>query len=88
MHLKGWTPEQKLVAIEWVDSRHEGGWKDSDEFDDVLYRILTVGFLVKDGKKVKVVSATVSECGNNCSHMLIPTSCITKMKFITDISYK
>lgn len=82
---KLWKPDNQLVAIHWVDSRSEVGWREESEFKDELFHILTVGFMVKDGKKVKVVASTASENQDKCGFMLIPTVSISSIKRLHEL---
>ncbi|UFX45334.1 hypothetical protein HAP47_0000930 [Bradyrhizobium sp. 41S5] len=72
-----------LVLIEWVDaSRLSGGWMDYGDIPDpYLHRCISVGFLVSENAKAKIVVPTIADVEHPDNRhtfggMMIPKSAI------------
>ena len=76
-----------LVKIVWRDSRGIGDLRERMEsIPDKDYLCTSVGYLARDGEKMKVLVPHVSHGGDDvldiehcCGHMAIPTSAIVEM---------
>ena len=71
----------KLVLVEWVDSSHTSGWsRDRPGRESLLIR--SVGWLVRDGKKVKSIAPHVSheKDPQRAGVMTIPSCSIVSMR--------
>lgn len=55
----------RLVLIEWVDSHTDGGWQRLDgELMDRVQTCRSVGWLVLDGERVKIIAPHINEPDN------------------------
>ena len=78
----------KLVYVEWLDSTIDAGsWEDIDELNCKPGICQSVGWLVKDTKKVKVVVPHMVKEGSvgekqGCGSMTIPAMNVIKIKRI------
>lgn len=73
-----------LVLVEWEDSHYLGvGWQGPIEFDDEPTTCESVGWLVLDGEKVKVLmphrSVQDGALNQGGGIMQIPARCISRM---------
>jgi hypothetical protein len=73
-----------LVLVEWEDSHYLGvGWQDPTEFVDDTTICQSVGWLVLDGEKVKVLmphrSVQDGALNQGGGIMQIPTRCVARM---------
>lgn len=76
----------KLVQIEWLDSlQQDGAWQYADEFKPRKpAKCVSVGYLIGDGRKVKVLAQSVANNGEQVSGVVhIPVCCIKRMRKIT-----
>jgi hypothetical protein len=75
-----------LVLIEWEDSTQPvSHWQHRDDIEVAAVRIASVGWLVKDGKKVKALAPNIGgldrKTSPQCSGVIaIPTRCVIKIK--------
>jgi hypothetical protein len=62
-------PEYPLMLIEWVDSSRIGeGWLDLDEIGEPdPHTCVSVGFLVKENKRGKILVPTVADIKNSAN---------------------
>jgi len=75
----------KITAIRWLDSVGPDGWRDFDQLGKTIEKgmtpILTLGFVVDEGKDYVIVAATVQFLdGSSLSPMCIPKKCIIERK--------
>jgi hypothetical protein len=82
--------EYPLMIIEWIDSSRLGaGWIDFDEINDPdPHRCVSVGFLVKENERGKVLVPTVADLEhpeNRHVHggIMIPTCSIVSERRLT-----
>jgi hypothetical protein len=82
--------EYPLMIIEWIDSSRLGaGWIDFDEISDPdPHRCVSVGFLVKESERGKVLVPTVADLEhpeNRHVHggIMIPTCSIVSERRLT-----
>lgn len=87
---KNILPEYQLVLIEWIDaSRIFDGWIDlKDVPDPEPHKCVSVGFLVKDNERGKVLIPTIADVQHPENRhayggMLIPNAAIVSLKKIT-----
>lgn len=73
--------KRKLVLIEWVDSHYNSGWTRDLPAEEVLI-CYSVGWLVYDGKKTKILVAniTAEDEPQQLGHISIPVCAIRKIK--------
>lgn len=86
--MKG-APAYPLLLVEWVDaSRLSDGWMDLSEIPDPYrHKYVSVGFLVAENDKGKILVPTIGDVGHpENSHtyggMLIPASAILREKVL------
>ena len=83
------TNPRRLVLIEWEDSHGNGEWQEIDgSIEDRALVCRSVGWLVLDGKRAKVIAPHISEPepgaeGQGCGIMTISAAAILTM---TDIA--
>jgi mRNA interferase MazF len=80
----GAAPKWPLVLVQWEDSHYLGvGWQGPMDFDDSTTVCESVGWLVLDGEKVKVLmphrSVQDGALNQGGGIMQIPTRCICSM---------
>lgn len=74
-----------LVLAEWVDSHGDGKWHQLDDLEDRALVCQSVGWLVLDGKHVKVLAPhriTEEEdgvVGQGCGMLTIPAVAVLRM---------
>lgn len=79
-----------LVLIEWEDSSQpQPGWQFRDDVRVAAVRIASVGWLVKDGKKVKGLAPNVGGLDGKCAAQVcgvisIPTRCVISIKRLVE----
>lgn len=72
----------RLVLIEWLDSRQpEAGWQHTRGVKGGgACKCQSVGWLIKDGKKVKVLAANMADGHDQVSAVIrIPACCVVRM---------
>lgn len=75
----------RLVLIEWVDSHGNGEWQQIDKpIDDRPLVCRSVGWLVLDGKRAKVIAPHINEpepgvAGQGCGILTIPTCAVLRV---------
>ena len=71
----------KLVYVKWVDSHFRPGWASEAPEGKLMY-CHSVGWLIKDDKNVKVLSANITkeDCPQRCCDITIPTRAIIQIK--------
>lgn len=69
----------KLVLIEWEDSHHYSGWT-RERPSRTAMTCQSVGWLLHDGKKVKTLTAGLSEGQQHDGEMTIPVAAIRSIK--------
>ncbi len=77
----------RLVKILWQDSYGVGSsWEDIGEIDDVAHQCISVGFLAKDGKHIKVLvphlspaNDVIGNANQGCGDMAVPCCSIIEM---------
>jgi hypothetical protein len=75
-----------LVLIEWEDSTQPvSHWQHRDDISVTAVRVASVGWLIKDGKKVKALAPNIGGLTGNgspqCSGVIaIPTRCVIQIK--------
>lgn len=79
----------RLVLIEWEDSSTLGGWQDlTCEIEDAALLCRSVGWLVLDGEKAKVLAPHVHSPGEEnfqgSGMMTIPARAILSIRDISD----
>ena len=80
--------KNRLVLIEWEDSSQPvSNWQFLSDIKPEVVRIASVGWLAKDGKKVKALAPNVGGLDGKCSAQVsgvisIPTRCVIS---ITDL---
>ncbi len=73
---------RRLVLIEWEDSTQPvSHWQFADEAKPSIVRIASVGWLLKDGKKLKALAPNVGGLDGKvkaqvCGVISIPTRCV------------
>ena len=81
----------KLVLIEWLDSHSLAGdrWHPLEEIENEAGPLMcrSVGWLVKDTKKVKVLVSHISGEANRCvpwamGEIVIPAGSVVKMRVL------
>lgn len=79
----------RLVLVEWEDSHANGEWQEFDgQIEDRAFVCRSVGWLVLDGKRAKVIAPHVNESEpgvehQGCGIMTIPAAAIIS---ITDLA--
>ena len=83
--------DSQLVMIEWIDSRSPAGqWQKLVELGENDYcKCVSVGFLLKDNKKVKVLAPNMADLDdpNNLQAsgiIVIPSRCVTRIKSLEE----
>lgn len=80
----------RLVMIEWEDSHGNGEWQEIDgPIEDRALVCRSVGWLVLDGKRAKVIAPHLNEpesgvIGQGCGILTIPTSAILSVTEIAE----
>lgn len=80
-----------LVLIEWEDSTQPtSAWQFRDEVRAAVVRVASVGWLVKDGKRVKALAANVGGLDRKVAAQVsgvisIPTRCIISIKKLEEV---
>lgn len=77
------TNLNQLVLIEWEDSHYKPGWtRDLNEGQLTPVLCKSVGWLLHDGKKAKVLANHLSdeETPQTCGSMTIPTRAIVTIR--------
>ncbi len=75
----------RLVLVEWEDSHGDGEWQQLDgEIEDRVLVCRSVGWLVLDGERVKVVAPHLHQGEEGvptqgCGIMTIPTSAVIRV---------
>lgn len=71
----------RLVLVEWLDSRQpDPGWQRTRDVSGGACECRSVGWLLKDGKKVKVLAMSAADDFDQVSGVVrIPTRCVVKM---------
>ena len=78
-------PPYRLVLIEWEDSHSDGAWQHLDEdLEDRALVCRSVGWLVLDGERAKVVVPHMSEQEaavplQGCGIMTIPAAAVLRI---------
>ena len=80
-----------MVLLEWEDSRQPTrGWTRVNELgQQSACHCYSVGFLVEDNDKVKVLAASVADVDDDKQAMgmtVIPTACVLRMTRLTSSS--
>jgi hypothetical protein len=80
--------KKRLVLIEWADSRQPTpGWERIADIAERTYCVCqSVGWMIQDNQKVKVLAANVADAGDEMQAMgivTIPTACILAIKPVT-----
>ncbi len=73
----------KLVMIEWEDSAQPvAAWTHLHDLDVSIVRITSVGWLVRDTKKLKALAPNISRDGTPqvSGVITIPTRCVIRIK--------
>ena len=82
--------KHRLVLIEWEDSTQPTpSWQMHEDVHVAAVRIASVGWLVKDGKKVKGLAPNVGgldgKSAAQCSGVIaIPTRCVISMRDLVE----
>jgi hypothetical protein len=77
---------QPLVIVEWEDSAQPvSQWQFADDISVSAVRIASVGWLVKDGKKVKALAPNIGGLDGKTSPQVsgviaIPTRCVIQIR--------
>lgn len=80
----------RLVLIEWEDSSQPvSQWQHVSDITVAAVRIASVGWLVKDGKKVKGLAPNIGgldgKAAPQCSGVIaIPTRCVIQIKKLVE----
>jgi hypothetical protein len=76
----------KLVLIEWIDSHSNGkGWVNINAFDPENSVVYSVGWLVHDDEKSKVIMPHISIDTDECyGVMTIPTVAVRSITQLVD----
>lgn len=74
----------RLVLVEWEDSHGNGEWQEIGALEDRALVCRSVGWLVLDGKKAKVIAPHIIEPETGvefqgCGIMTIPAAAIISM---------
>lgn len=82
---------KKLVQVDWVDSRQPtSSWERVGEIQARDYcPCVSVGWLLQDDEKVKVLAANVADTGDEMQAMgivTIPTASVLRVKLLTSSS--
>lgn len=83
--------KNKLVLIEWEDSTQPtSSWQFRDDVRAAVVRIASVGWLVKDGKRVKALAPNVGGLDGKVKAQVtgvitIPTRCVISMKKLEEL---
>lgn len=78
--------KRRLVLIEWEDSTQPvSQWQHINDIKVSAVRIASVGWLIRDGKKIKALAPNVGGLGGKgspqCSGVIaIPTRCVIQIK--------
>jgi hypothetical protein len=81
----------RLVLIEWEDSTQPvSHWQFADDAKPKIVRIASVGWLLKDGKKLKALAPNVGGLDGKvkaqiCGVISIPTRCVISMKDLHEV---
>lgn len=77
-----------LVLIEWSDSHTTEAWTPinlaEDDIEDRVLLCRSVGWLVHDGPRAKVVAPHMAETAQMCGVMTIPTTAILRMTVLSE----
>lgn len=82
----------KIVCIEWQDSRQPASnWQLVSEMKDLeVAKCSSVGFLIHDDKKVKILAPNLADLSCEDTQaagiIKIPTACVTKIIKLRPIS--
>ncbi len=85
-------PKFELVLVEWADSRQPTtAWEMVVGMPERDYcACVSVGWLLRDDKKVKVLAANVADIGNEMQAvgiLVIPTACVLRMKLLREATF-
>lgn len=81
-YLESAKSKHPLLAILWEDAETASGWDTTDNVHAVAPVVLTVGFLIKEGRNAIVVASTVDSEESNNARMLIPKKMIKSVEII------
>lgn len=80
-----------LVLVEWEDSRRpEPAWERLSDFKPIgICKCVSVGFLLSDGEKEKVLAPNIADIENEeniqgSGFIHIPSSCVTKVVILEE----
>lgn len=78
----------RLVLIEWEDSHGDGAWHALERIEDRALICRSVGWLVVDGERAKVIAPHINEQEvgvplQGCGVMTIPTRAVLR---VTELS--
>lgn len=74
----------KVVYLEWEDHAGSNQWIPENEIDLSAYKCQTIGYVIKEDKKIIVVAGTLGpeETTMSSARMYILKTCITKRRNI------
>ena len=78
--------DKRLVIIEWEDSSQPvSAWQFSDDVRPSVVKIASVGWLIKDGKRVKALAPNVGGLDGKCAAQVsgviaIPSRCVIAIR--------
>lgn len=80
----------RLVLLEWEDSHHSAGWQPIEGIRDEVLVCQSVGWLIYDGERSKVVAphlshpeAEIEAQGNG--FMTIPARCVLRVVELQEV---
>lgn len=83
--------EKNFVMVEWVDSRQPtASWRRVSDIDYLCEcRVTSVGFLLRDDKRAKVLAASIADEGDELQAtgiFVIPTAAVLSQVTLTPTS--
>lgn len=73
------TKKPPIVSVAWHDAFSTDAWTDLDRIGSEPHRCLSVGYMVGKNKDFVSVAGTISEDGQGCCVIHIPTGWIKKI---------
>lgn len=83
--------ENRLVLIEWEDSvQPSSAWQFVDDVKTTVVRVASTGWLIKDGRKVKVLAPNVGGLDGKVKAQVsgviqIPTRCVIQIRDLIEV---
>jgi hypothetical protein len=83
--------KNELVIITWEDSAQPtSAWQFRDDVKFSVIQIASVGWLIKDGKKIKALAPNVGGLDGKCAGQVsgviqIPTRCVISIERLREV---